>query len=337
MRMQLSSSDLPYDVETHCVICCVGEEKEEIHKVTSFNVHEQLKQMAQTDYSREGIGKPTVAKVVLHNSNLLSDILKNDSLTEDPVLSKQGEFGFYTNFYCIRNYTTTCNALACATLSHFYNLICDSCSGREKNVLHLVLEDLTYGMQQPCVAYIAMGRTSQYPGQRKIPNQTKNIAQEELGFCLAGMKVVHPATGDLIKHFEPDVGKKFNKQQVYDALGTLVQMGVTQRSSELTGEVLRGLKEIRKWFKLQRIFTLRASSILITYDANQFAEDLNTLPSNGDQPANDQEAAGVCVNVKLIDFAHVFLAEGQPDDNYIFGLENLIGIFNGQISQKIIG
>ena len=48
---QLRSSDLPYDVETHCVICCVGEEKEEIHKVTSFNVHEQLKQMAQTDYS----------------------------------------------------------------------------------------------------------------------------------------------------------------------------------------------------------------------------------------------------------------------------------------------
>ena len=32
-----------------------------------------------------GIGKPTVAKVVLQNSNLLSDILKNDSLTEDAI------------------------------------------------------------------------------------------------------------------------------------------------------------------------------------------------------------------------------------------------------------
>jgi hypothetical protein len=33
------------------------------------------------------------------------------------------------------------------------------------------------------------------------------------------------------------------------------------------------------------------------------------------------------VNVKLIDFAHVFPADGEKDENFIKGLENLLSLF----------
>ena len=33
------------------------------------------------------------------------------------------------------------------------------------------------------------------------------------------------------------------------------------------------------------------------------------------------------VDVRMIDFAHVFSGEGVPDENYLFGLNNLISSF----------
>lgn len=38
------------------------------------------------------------------------------------------------------------------------------------------------------------------------------------------------------------------------------------------------------------------------------------------------------VTVKMIDFAHVLHANGEEDENYVFGLENLISFFSNSIS-----
>ena len=39
------------------------------------------------------------------------------------------------------------------------------------------------------------------------------------------------------------------------------------------------------------------------------------------------------VNVKLIDFAHVFPADGEKDENFIKGLENLLFLFENFYKQ----
>ena len=41
----------------------------------------------------------------------------------------------------------------------------------------------------------------------------------------------------------------------------------------------------------------------------------------------DQKELENFVNVKLIDFAHVFPADGEKDENFIKGLENLLSLF----------
>ncbi|VDD95439.1 unnamed protein product [Enterobius vermicularis] len=68
--------------------------------------------------------------------------------------------------------------------------------------------------------------------------------------------------------------------------------------------VLTQLYEIQKWFHNQRVYHFYASSILIVYEA---------------KPLSDPRPL-----VRLIDFSHVFPSNGNLDDNYIFGLDNVI-------------
>jgi len=65
------------------------------------------------------------------------------------------------------------------------------------------------------------------------------------------------------------------------------------------------MKAILEWFRTTCPFCLYSASLLFVYDAKN---------------------AKTTGRVKLIDFAHVFpLEAGKHDDNFIFGLEKLIG------------
>jgi hypothetical protein len=72
-------------------------------------------------------------------------------------------------------------------------------------------------------------------------------------------------------------------------------------------------------FEKQRKYKIYASSILITYDAKAVKKFLDGKLSS--------KKLGKSVSVRLIDFAHVFPAHGERDDNFLFGLENVLELF----------
>ena len=77
---------------------------------------------------------------------------------------------------------------------------------------------------------------------------------------------------------------------------------------------LEKLEEFVEFFGSQRRYHLYASSLLFVYDfASLQAGNLKEFKSS--------------VRLKLIDFAHVFPANGVGDDNFIFGLKNLSDLF----------
>jgi hypothetical protein len=63
----------------------------------------------------------------------------------------------------------------------------------------------------------------------------------------------------------------------------------------------------RRWFNEQESFHFYASSLLFVYEGN--AEK------------------GVRVDIRMIDFSHVFSVQGEKDDNYLHGLNYIHKLF----------
>lgn len=205
---------------------------------------------------------------------------------------------------------------------------------------HLVLEDLTAGLQLPCVADIKIGHSFYYPGKEHYLQKTKSAAQRELGFCLTGLRVFHPGTGHISTELRPDTCKKLSISQVLEGLETFCQQDLGY-GSDLRQALVTQLLCIHEWFLKQRSYKIRCSSILMVYDASQLATGQQILQSSEAASVTPQlnSEAVLCeldpkVTVKMIDFAHVLYSCGERDENYIFGLENLIKFLTKQMNRE---
>ncbi|KHN77110.1 Inositol polyphosphate multikinase beta, partial [Toxocara canis] len=98
-------------------------------------------------------------------------------------------------------------------------------------------------------------------------------------------------------------GRSRSPENIVDAYGEFLS-GRQGEERKVTEEVLSQLNSIREWFMEQRIYHFFASSILIIFEACK------------------ERPPRVCV--RLIDFSHVFPAEEKRDENYLFGLSNMI-------------
>lgn len=74
------------------------------------------------------------------------------------------------------------------------------------------------------------------------------------------------------------------------------------------------------WFEEQRHFLFYATSLLLAYDADKLRGDKSFLD----------------VRVRMIDFAHVYPAQGTLDTNYLEGLSKLISIMESLYERDII-
>jgi len=89
------------------------------------------------------------------------------------------------------------------------------------------------------------------------------------------------------------------------------------------------LRNVLEFIEGQREFAFYSSSVLIAYDAAQLSRCINEPNAVCNGGGNDSDDSWV--RVFMIDFAHVFPLnpEASRDENYLFGLTNIIRLFEG--------
>ncbi|KAH8352989.1 hypothetical protein KR084_007967 [Drosophila pseudotakahashii] len=211
---------------------------------------------------------------------------------------------------------------------------------RERTFLRL--EDLTRGMRQPCVMDVKMGKRTwdpaASPNKRKLEEAKYVMCKQKLGLCLPGFQVYrpndeeHPKETTVMRHGK-DYGKSLNVEGFKQTMALFFNANSSSDSKNrragtelLLNEVLRQLQEILSWFQRQRLLHFYASSLLICYDYSRLGNPpMSQSLLNGHRIKEDDPATWV--QVRMIDFAHVYPAEqAQPDENYMFGLRSLIEV-----------
>lgn len=178
-------------------------------------------------------------------------------------------------------------------------------AGSDPPQQYLVLEDLTSGMQQPCVLDIKVGRQSWEPGvsaEKAAREASKWPPQSALGFRFTGMQVSVRSGAVWSK---TRVGTSFayalDVAGVVDALAAFL----APNPAVLGPQLLDQLTDLLRLQRLQHEYTLYGSSILVTYDAASEAPVLR---------------------LTLIDFGHP-VPSADPthsDAGYIHGIETLL-------------
>jgi len=183
-----------------------------------------------------------------------------------------------------------------------------------KNVSFLALEDLTQGFppETLCVADIKMGNVTYdyFASEKKIAleiSKSRGTTTESHAFRFCGMRVYEGTDHGGIVKYDKKWGKNLAGDKINDAIRTFMAHKVY-----LIPQVIDQLKAILDWFERNTLLNFVGTSLLIIYNGSPLLA--------GADPDN--------VIVKIIDFAHVCnTREGEKDNGYILGLQNLLRAF----------
>ena len=123
--------------------------------------------------------------------------------------------------------------------------------------------------------------------------------------------------------------------------------------TDVVNTTLEKLLLIQKWFEKQKQFAFFASSVLIVYEGlpdKQNTQNGSKSSGTNDTPSADKDAKAdddvtkgsnedvekankLSVDVRMIDFAHVFPATAV-DENYSYGLESLINYLRKLVKEE---
>jgi len=194
---------------------------------------------------------------------------------------------------------------------------------------YLRLEDLTRPFRNPCIIDIKMGRVTWDPDAtdaKRVREESKYPPLKMSGFQFLGCRLAGDGCG-LHDHVKLD--KKWGRGLLLEELKSgfetfLSRSGQPERRKFIVEAIKSKLVTIRDWFLTQNKFRFFAFSLLILYEGIS-KPDLNSQGSSDSEDDRASVAHGARVDVRMIDFAHVYPAEAeQLDENYLFGLNNLI-------------
>ena len=196
----------------------------------------------------------------------------------------------------------------------------------------LILEDITQGYELAAVMDIKIGRKVIGPdasaAKRARASRKSWPTGQHLGFKVSGILAHSLKPEDEGNNDIP--GKVYSKKGFGQKLTTHTVWKIPDvfYDSEYSGKVeilndifVKKLEEILEIFEAQSRYHIYGSSLLFTYDANAVRKFRNGKISG--------DSLETFVNIKLIDFANVYEANGEKDENFLSGLRNVITVFRG--------
>jgi len=189
-------------------------------------------------------------------------------------------------------------------------------------VEYLVMENLTQNFKKPCVMDVKIGAKTYGPdaSEKKKAQQDASYAgtKKTFGFSVPGMSVYMGQDKETVIMKGKEYGRSLDQDSIHELLEMYLDVNnEPEVAKELAKIFVEKLKKILAVFQQQTTFHFFASSLLFVYDA----ETAKCFKGANGETLRDS------ISLKMIDFAHVWGAEGKPDKNYMKGVESLIKLF----------
>ncbi|GBG34188.1 Inositol polyphosphate multikinase [Hondaea fermentalgiana] len=187
--------------------------------------------------------------------------------------------------------------------------------GLEKlhDAMYLKLENMTYGLECPCVLDLKMGQQTydETASPEKIAKEKKKYPpQEKIGFRIVGMKVYRRSKDEWWKSSR-DWAMSITEDSMTNAIEKFFDDGQVVRYG-LMGQLVEELDKIESMLRETARWRMYGSSLFVVYDGKAERPELR---------------------VRMIDFAHVFpIRDGGVDDGYLHGVQFLRGCLNSSLS-----
>ena len=196
---------------------------------------------------------------------------------------------------------------------------------------YLILQDITEGFSLPNIMDVKIGAQTYGPDaseSKKAQEDSKYVGTKgPLGYSVTGM-IVHALNeqGSATK-YDKNFGKNLKTENVLLIPATFFDVK-NRFVTELIEIMVDQMSAMFETFDQQRSYKMYASSLLLAYDAAAVKKYV--------QGTIDRDELCKWIIVRVIDFAHVFDAEGERDDNFLVGFENLLNLFKACLNNQRI-
>jgi 1D-myo-inositol-tetrakisphosphate 5-kinase/inositol-polyphosphate multikinase len=199
----------------------------------------------------------------------------------------------------------------------------------------LVLQNLTYGFDKPCVLDVKLGAQlwDQFASPEKrarLDAVSDKTTSRSLGLRVAGMRV-WKGEAEGYKAYDKFYGRDFTADNVIDAIKEYFASDISPEQVKIiASRFLAKLTEIRKVLESQES-RMYSASLLFVFEGNGKAlvqaleDEKNRQPKDEDEDdEDDDEKIKMVEELKLIDFAHADWTPGEgPDENALQGVRGM--------------
>mmetsp|Transcript_17108 Transcript_17108/g.16548 ORF Transcript_17108/g.16548 Transcript_17108/m.16548 type:complete len:285 (-) Transcript_17108:2250-3104(-) len=184
----------------------------------------------------------------------------------------------------------------------------------------LQMENLTRDFKKPCIMDLKIGQKTYGPdcSEEKAKRLDSSYVGTKIpfGFSVPGLGSYHGK--EKVENVTRD--KTFGRELNEDSIDQLLQLyldpdGDIEAAVMLCNIFTSILKDLLTMYNKQTDFHLFASSVLFVYDAEAILDE------------SKRRNLKDYVELRMIDFAHAWPAEGKKDENYLRGLNSVITLF----------